>query len=34
MQFMHFSAIFAMLAVSATSVNLWYPLLGVQVGML
>ena len=26
MQFMHFSAIFAMLAVLATSVTLWYPL--------
>ena len=25
-QFMHFSAIFAMLAVLATSVNPWYPL--------
>ena len=26
LQFMHFSAIFAMLAVLATSVTLWYPL--------
>ena len=26
MQFMHFSTIFAMLAVLATSVTLWYPL--------
>ena len=34
MQFMHFSAIFAMLAVLATSVTPWYPLLGVRVGML
>ena len=29
MQLMHFSAIFAMLAFSATSVTLWYPLGGV-----
>ena len=34
MQFMHFSAIYAMLAVLATSVNPWYPLRGVRVGML
>ena len=27
MQFMHFSAIFAMLAVLATSVTPWYPVL-------
>ena len=33
-QFMHFSAIFAMLAVLATSVTPWYPLRGVRVGML
>ena len=34
MQLMHFSAIFAMLAVLATSVTPWYPLRGVGVGML
>ena len=34
MQFMPFSAIFGMLAVLATSVNPWYPLRGVRVGML
>ena len=34
MQFMHFSAIFGMLAVLATSVTPWYPLQGVRVGML
>ena len=34
MQFMHFSAIFGMLGVLATSVTLWYPLSGVRVRML
>ena len=34
LQFMHFSAIFAMLVVLATSVTPWYPLQGVRVGML
>ena len=34
MQLMHFSAIFAMLAVLATSVTRWYPLGGVGVEML
>ena len=34
MQFMHFLAIFAMLAILATSVTPWYPLQGVRVGML
>ena len=34
MQFMHFLAIFAMLAVFATSVTPWYLLRGVRVGML
>ena len=34
MQFMHFSAIFGMLAFLATSVTPWYPLRGVWVGML
>ena len=34
MQFMPFSAIFAMCAVLATSVTPWYPLWGVRVGML
>ena len=34
MQFMHFSAIFVMLAVLATSVTPCYPLRGVRVGML
>ena len=34
MQFVHFSAIYAMLGVLATSVTPWYPLLGVRVGML
>ena len=29
MQFMHFSAIFGMLAVLATSVTTWYPVRGV-----
>ena len=33
MQFMHFSAIFGLLGVLATSVNPWYPLRGVRVGM-
>ena len=33
-QFMHFSAIFAMLGVWATLVTPWYPLCGVRVGML
>ena len=34
MQCMHFSAIFAMLAVLVTSVTPWYPLRGVRVGIL